>query len=361
MRNGIPGEYERHHGTIAMYPSRTDIWRDNAIHMQRYVCDLVDVISRYERVYLFCYLEHQEYLKEKYSNNQNVIVVVSQYDDIWARDIGPTFAYFDGVLRCIDWKFNAWGGMKEGAYYPWDADDGFAREVSNLFGLKSIRQQIVLEGGALISDGNGTLFSTKSVVMNKNRNPFKKTDFVEKQILSATCEQRIIWLPQGLANDETNGHIDNILSVISSNELCLAWTDDRSNPSYASVRKAFDIVSRVHNLSGEKYKIHLIELPDIQLMSESEENGLLPSGDSLERKAGDILPASYLNFYMLNDAVIIPSFDCKKDKCVKQQFEKIFCNRDVIQVYSREPLLGGGGIHCILHEIPNGVNYEICD
>lgn len=361
MRNGVPGEYERHHGTIAMYPSRTDIWRDNATHMQRYVCELVDLISRYEKVYFFCYAEYWNYLQKKYINNPNVVVVESNYDDIWARDIGPTFTYIDGQMRCVDWKFNAWGGLKEGAYYPWDSDDHFACEVSKLFGLNSLRAQIVLEGGAIISDGLGTLFSTRSVVMNRNRNPFKKPDLLEKQILDATGDQRIVWLPCGLANDETNGHIDNIVSFVSKDEICLAWTEDKSNPSYKAVRKALDILSRTCNLNGEEYRIHLIELPDIQLMEKNEESGLLLNVNSLERKAGDILPASYLNFYMLNDAVLIPSFGCRQDDSVKRQFEKIFVDREVIQVYSREPLLGGGGIHCILHEIPMGVNYEICD
>ncbi|MBD5480578.1 MAG: agmatine deiminase family protein [Lachnospiraceae bacterium] len=348
-RMGLIGEFERHHGTIAMFPFRNDIWRDDAVHMQKYILDLVSVISKYEPVFLFC----QTRLIDKIRNiPNNVTIINSEYDDIWARDIGPTFVYNNGKAECIDWKFNAWGGKKEGAYFPWDADDNFASAVSSFFGLTCNRINIVLEGGGIISDGNGTLFTTRSVLLNRNRNPFKKRDFIEEEILKATHDKQIIWIDQGLAYDETNGHIDNLLSFVNNNELCLAWTEDKHNPNYRRIKKAFDILSNITNTDGDKYKIHLIPLPPMQYMDEKESNGLRNHPEALPRNAGDALPASYLNYYIINGAVLIPSFGCDTDEYVKTMFENIFPERDIIQVYSREPLLGGGGIHCLLHEVP---------
>lgn len=348
-RMGLIGEFERHHGTIAMFPFRNDIWRDDAVHMQKYILDLVSVISRYEPVFLFC----QKKLVNKIRKiPNNVTIINSEYDDIWARDIGPTFVYNKGEIECIDWKFNAWGGKKEGAYFPWDADDNFASVVSSYFGLTCNRVNIVLEGGGIISDGNGTLFTTRSVLLNRNRNPFKKRDFIEGEILKATHDKQIIWIDQGLAYDETNGHIDNILSFVNNNELCLAWTEDKYNPNYQRIKKAFDILSNITNINGDKYKIHLVPLPPMQYMDEKESNGLWNHLEALPRNAGDALPASYLNYYIINGAVLIPSFGCDIDEYVKTMFENIFPERDIIQVYSREPLLGGGGIHCLLHEVP---------
>lgn len=347
--NGLIGEFEHHYGTIVMFPIRNDIWRNNAVYMQNYILELISIISKYEPVFLFC--------QELYIDNlgvlpNNVTVINSKYDDIWARDIGPTFVRDKGKIQCIDWKFNAWGGRKEGAYFPWNFDDNFASVVASYFSLPCNRVNIVLEGGGIISDGSGTIFTTKSVLLNRNRNPFKKKEFIEEKILSATHDKRIIWIDQGLAYDETNGHIDNILSFVNHNELCLAWTDDKKNPSYHRLKKAFEIISNITTLNGDKYKIHLIPLPPTQYMGEEEANGLMVHQDALPRNAGDVLPASYLNYYLINGAVLIPTFDCDIDDYVKSMFEKIFPERDVIQVYSREPLLGGGGIHCLLHEVP---------
>lgn len=350
LRNGIPGEFEPHYGTIIMYPVRTDIWRENAKYMQEYIMNLVHIISKYERVYLICPYGYAKNLKD--TINANVALVEMEYDDIWARDIAPTFIYKEGMIKTIDWRFNAWGGVKEGAYFPWDKDDSFASAFSDFLNLESVRAPITLEGGAVISDGNGTLFATRSVLLNRNRNPFKSLEYVENKILETTGDCRIIWLKQGLSHDETNGHIDNILSVISDKDICLAWTEDKNNPNYKRVREAYSVLKDEQNINGIKYNIHLIPLPTIQRMSPEEADGLIPDNQSLDRNAGDILPASYLNFYMLNGAVIIPAFGCDEDEEALYIFKNLLKNKEVIQIYSREPLLGGGGIHCILHEIP---------
>jgi agmatine deiminase len=349
MDNGLIGEFEQHYGTIAMFPFRNDIWRDNAVHMQEYILNLISIISRYEPVFLFCPSELTYKLKNV---PDNITIICAEYDDIWARDIGPSFVKRNGKIECIDWKFNAWGGKKEGAYFPWNADDNFASVVSSYFRVICKRINIIVEGGGIISDGNGTLFTTRSVLLNRNRNPFKTKEFIEEEILKATHDKRIVWIDQGLAYDETNGHIDNLLSFVNQNELCLAWTEDKRNPNYRRIRKAFTILSDITNLNGDKYKIHLIPLPPTQYMEEKESKGLWNHPDALPRNAGDILPASYLNYYMFNGAVLIPSFGCDTDNSVKTIFKDIFPQKDIVQIYSREPLLGGGGIHCLLHEIP---------
>ena len=349
--NGLVAEYMPHKGTIAMFPSRNDIWRENAKHMQQYICDLV-TISHYESVYFFSEPRFGHQLIDKYKSNKNVEIIPAEYDDIWARDIGPSFVKTNHGMTCVDWRFNAWGGKKEGSYYPWDKDDAFALFASSYLGLEAIRTSIVVEGGGIITDGVGTIFTTRSVLMNRNRNPFKKQKEIEIQLLESTGAKRIVWLDQGLALDETNGHIDNVLSCISPKDICLAWTDDKSNPNYKRLHKIYRMLGGMKNLTGELYKIHRIPLPDMLYMTEEEEKSLRKDENALERKAGDVLPASYLNFYMLNGAVLIPSFDCVTDTVVLKIFKELFPDREVVQVYSREPLLGGGGIHCLLHEVP---------
>ena len=350
MRNGSIGEYNKHSATIAMFPIRTDIWRDGAVHMQHFILDLVRIISKYEKVILVYPKNHTF---EVINNNPNIQVVFMDYDDIWARDIGPSFVMKNGRLECIDWTFNAWGGKEEGSYYPWDSDDEFASNIASLLHLHCFRSDVVLEGGAIITDGKGTLFTTENVLLNKNRNPNVSKEEIENRILMATGDQRIVWLESGLATDETNGHIDNMVSFINANELCLSWTDDPNNPNYDSVRSAYKILKNTISTYGNPYVIYKIPLPPMQYMTEEEANGLTTNEDALSRLSGDPLPASYLNFYMINGAVLIPSFGCEEDIIVKEKFTALFPNLEIVQIYCREPLLGGGGIHCLLHEIPD--------
>ncbi len=350
MRNGMPGEYELHNGTMIMYPFRSDIWRDNAIHMQRYIINLVEKISEYEHVYLIC--SPCLFDQVRHLSSASVSILPMDYDDIWVRDTAPTFTYSDGQLICIDWRFNAWGGAKEGSYSPWDSDNDLAKHIAKYLNLPCRKAPIVLEGGAIISDGNGTIFATRSVLLNRNRNPFKSKSYIENIILEETGSKQLIWVDQGLANDETNGHIDNILSCISENDLCLAWTDDKNNPNFRRVRKALEVLKNCRNIHGKHYNIHLLPLPSIMKLSAIEANGLTQNPSALLRDTDFILPASYLNFYMMNGAVLLPSFNCKEDDIVAQTLQALMPNRKIIQIYSREPLLGGGGLHCILHEVP---------
>ncbi len=350
--NGLIAEYTRHKGTIAMFPTRNDVWRRATLPMRRYIFDLVKTISQYEKVYFFCEPKFKLLSTHKFESNKNVEIITVEYDDIWARDIGPSFIKTKNGMTCVDWRFNAWGGRKEGSYYPWDKDDAFASFVAKYFNLKYVRASIVVEGGGIITDGVGTIFTTRSVLMNRNRNPFKKQSDIEKELLKCTSTSRVVWLEHGLALDETNGHIDNVMSIISPTDICLAWTDDKSNPNYKRLNKIFQMLNGMENLKGERYVIHRIPLPKLQYMTEKESRGLVKADNALDRKAGDMLPASYMNFYMLNGAVLVPSFKCKTDNIVLKIFNGLFPNRKVIQIYSREPLLGGGGMHCLLHEVP---------
>lgn len=341
----MPAEYAPHFATIAMLPFRTDIWRNNAENMQQYVMNLVTQISKYERVYLIC--DERCGVAEESIKKPNVVPIQMKYDDIWARDIAPTFLYIDGELTCLNWKFNAWGGKSEGAYYPWDDDDKFAVSIADYLNLPVISVPLTLEGGAIITDGNGTIFTTQSVLLNRNRNPFKSKQHVEDLIVKTLGANKVIWLKQGLASDETNGHIDNVMSVISNNEICIAWTDDPKNPNYKRVRMIFETLSKEY--SGT---IHKINLPAPQYMTDVEAQGISSNPFSMPRKAGDLLPASYLNFYFVNGGVIVPMFGCDEDHDALVKFQELFPQREIVPIYSREPLLGGGGIHCLLHEIP---------
>lgn len=342
----FPAEYSMHSATIAMIPHRGDIWRNNALNMQQYIINLVKIVSRFEHVYLI-YNKRCNVNITEIKKLSNVTLVEMDYTDIWTRDISPTFVYIDGVLTCLNWKFNAWGGKASCAYSPWDEDNEFAENIAKYFNLPIVNVPITLEGGAIIGDGKDSIYTTQSVLLNGNRNPFKSKEFIENILKTNLGASNVVWLKQGLATDETNGHVDNILSVVSEKEIAIAWTDNPNNPNYKRVRCIWETLKRFYHGT-----IHKIDLPTLQYMTNEEAMAIDSSSSAMPRKAGDLLPASYLNLYFVNGGVLVPTFGCTEDDLALEQFKRIFRDREIVPIYSREPLLGGGGIHCLLHEIP---------
>ncbi|WP_310605294.1 agmatine deiminase family protein [Anaerosporobacter sp.] len=342
------GEHEKHFGTIIMFPERKDIWRDSAVHAQNLIIDLANTIVNYEEVF-FCVKPHLCALVCNRLDSR-VRIVEIEYDDIWARDISPNFVVNKSEIRAVCWNFNSWGGLTEGAYYPWDRDAMFAKTLSDYLGIKKyIVNDVVLEGGAVIADGSGTLYTTKNVLLNKNRNPEMSPWQIEDYLKRYFCAERIVWLEDGLALDETNGHVDNVCSIVRPGELCMAWTDDENNPQYHLSRQVLSNLKA----SGTVQTLHKIPIPSPQFITHGEALGLVQESFSTNRIEGFQLVPSYINYYLINAGLIFPTFQCEEDEIALSIIKKIYPNREIIPFSAREPLIGGGGFHCILHEIPS--------
>ena len=344
-------ETSEHLGTIIMFPERPDIWRNNAKEAQEFIINLANIIIKYENV-IMCVKSHLlPLLKERL--NKNIKLFEVEYDDIWARDIAPNFIVRNEEIRAVSWEFNSWGGKDEGSYYPWYDDNKFACSLANFLGIYCYQiNDIILEGGAVITDGDGTLFTTENVLLNKNRNPLKSKIEIELCLKEYFCCEKVVWLPQGLFLDETNGHIDNLCSIVSPGEICLAWTDDKNDPQYEISHNAYEILANEIDAHDRKFKIHKIILPHEQFITKEESDGLVKLDTSVHRNEGMQLVPSYINYYLINNGLILPIFNCPQDELAIEQMKKIFPKREIIPIYSKEILIGGGGLHCILHEIP---------
>lgn len=345
------GEFEKHQGTIIMYPERNDIWRNNASIAKSLIIDMANTIINFEEVF-FCV---KPYLKDELKGKLDgrIQIICTDYDDIWTRDIAPNFVTDGHELRAVCWGFNAWGGLESGAYYPWDKDAYFAKDISNQLGYKKyIVNNIILEGGAIITDGEGTLITTKSVLLNSNRNPEISMSQMETYLKNYFCAEKVIWLEEGLLLDETNGHIDNICSFVRPGEICLVWTDDENNPQYEVLSKALECFSNSTDAKGRSFIIHKLPLPSPIYISKGEANGIVHNSCSTNRTEGFQLVPSYMNYYIMNGAILLPAFKNDLDSEVRHILKKIYSNREIIQMNSRELLIGGGGFHCVLHEIP---------
>jgi agmatine deiminase len=284
----------------------------------------------------------------------HIRVVEMAHDDAWMRDVGPTFVRNDDArtVRGIDWGFNAWGGLSGGLYFPWDADSLVAAKVLEIERVDRYPAPLVLEGGSIHTDGEGTLLTTEECLLNPNRNPDLSREQIEDHLRAYLNVERIVWLPRGVYLDETDGHVDNLCCFARPGVVLLSWTDDPADPVYAICREARDVLSRVRDARARSFEIHRVHQPGPLFMTAEESAGLSYSGGAKPRQPGDRLAGSYVNFYIANGGVVMPLFDDPHDAGALETVQACFPGREVVGVPAREVLLGGGNIHCITQQQP---------
>ena len=346
----LPAEFEEHACSILLWPERRDIWRNGARPVQLAITKLITEISKFEKVIVG--VTSSQFMNAKNLLPENVQLMEVSYDDIWIRDTGPTFIKNRDSIRGVDWTFNAWGGVSGGSYFPWNLDELLAQKVLEWFSTDRYKSTLVVEGGAFNVDGEGTLIAIKDCILNTNRNPKLTLEKVEKVFSDYLGIKKFIWLNEGLYLEENNGHIDNMCSFLKPGEVVLAWTDNKEDPQYEISRDAFDILSNATDLMGRQLIVHKVKIPKALYISEDESLGIEHSQFAIPRLKGDLLPASYINFYFVNGGIILPKFGCEEDDITLQQFKKYFPSRNIVQIDSREFLIGGGGIHCLTQQVP---------
>jgi agmatine deiminase len=289
--------------------------------------------------------------------HDRIRVVELSSDDAWMRDVGPTFVVNTdtGVVRGVDWQFNAWGGLEEGAYFPWDRDDRVAGSVLELEGLDRYRAPFILEGGSIHVDGEETLIATEECLLNPNRNPQLSKEQIGGYLKAFLNVEKIIWLPKGVVDDETDGHVDNLCCFVRPAAVALTWTDDPADPQREISEAALDILSNTKDARGRRITVHKIHQPGPLFMTEAESNGLEFRKGSRPRRAGDRLAGSYINFYIANGGIVMPLFGDPHDAGAMRALGDLFPGRQVVGVPGREILLGGGNIHCITQQVPAAV------
>lgn len=348
----MPAEFEEQKQIFLLWPERKDVWHHDAKKAQEVFIEVAHAIAQFEQVTVGVSDTHFDIAKEKLG--ANVRVVIMPHDDVWTRDVGPTFVINDkGETRGIDWKFNAWGGKEEGAYHQWDKDDNVASKILEIEKVKGYKtEDFILEGGSIHVDGEGTLLTTKECLLNSNRNPHLNQEQIERYLKEYLNVDTIIWLENGLFNDETDGHIDNICCFARPGEVILAWTDEKESPNYEICREAFKILEDAVDSKGRRLKIYKLYLPKPVFITEEEDAGIEHHEEAKSFSIDEPLPASYVNFLIINGAIIFPIFKDTKDELAIQTIKEIFPEREIIPIYSREIILGGGNIHCISQQQP---------
>ena len=347
----MPGEFEPHRGCWMAWPERPDNWRRAAEPAQEAFAAVAEAIHVSEPVTVA--VSDAEYERCRSVLSPSIRVVEISTDDAWMRDIGPTFMV-DGAggSRGVDWRFNAWGGLDGGLYRPWDRDDRAAQKVLEIERLDRYRAPIVLEGGAIHVDGEGTVMASEECLLNPNRNPQLSKQQIEATLFDYLGAERMIWLGRGVDSDETDGHIDNLACFVRPGVVLLTWTDDSGDPQHAISRDALERLDGATDARGRTLEVLRIPSPGPMVASAEEAEGVDAVPGSRPRRAGDRLAASYVNFYPGTTRVVFPRLDERFDDHAEQVLQSCFPDREVVGIPAREVLLGGGNIHCITQQVP---------
>ena len=337
----FPAEWAPHAATWISWPRPEGISFPGFYH--RSILDVVRVIraiTRFEPVHLNVPNENyarivRDTLRRGGVSLRRVVLHEIRTNENWTRDHGPAFV--QRVRRgrtdtaIVDWGFNAWGGK----YPPWDADDAVPTRVAGELGLPVFNADIVMEGGAVDFNGAGTVLTTTSCLLNKNRNPGLTKVEIERYLKAYYGQQHVIWLGEGIAGDDTDGHVDDLARFLDERTIVTAVESDPRDENFtllAANRKRLD---RVRDQAGRPFTI--VELP-------------MPRPVVHE---GMRLPATYVNFYFVNGAVLVPTFgDRERDGEALRILRRVLPNRTVVGVDCRALIWGLGAIHCLTQQQP---------
>ncbi|RYL93494.1 agmatine deiminase family protein [Sporolactobacillus sp. THM7-4] len=336
----MPAEWCRHERTFISWPVR-----ESMCYPQDYepVCqgyrEFVLAISEFEPVTVIVNPDEYEEVKESFDHPKIDFLPVP-HNDSWIRDNGPTFLTDEKGNRAgVNWHFNAWGAK----YMPWDLDDQVAPEILNRFKMKRFDAPLVLEGGSFHVDGEGTLITTEECLLNKNRNPHLTREQIEHHLKQFLNIEKVIWLKRGLSGDETDGHIDNTACFASPGKVFIQVCHDSEDENFKIARENLEILRNATDARGRK-----IEIIEIQQPPKREMNG--------ER-----LTLSYINFYFVNDGIILPVFGGsaeETDRMAETILRETLPDRRIRKIDGMSIIKEGGNVHCSTQQMPAPLNEQ---
>jgi len=329
----MPAEWAPHARTWICWPCRREAWgsADAMLRAKQAFARVARGISAFEPVILAA--RREDVAEAKLATAGKTELFEAPLDDSWARDSGPTFLRGPaGGRGAVQWRFNAWGEK----YLPYTHDAALAARIAHAADVRLYEAPLVCEGGAIHSDGEGTLLTTEQCLLNPNRNPHLTRLEVEERLALYTGARRIVWLGDGFSDDETNGHVDNIACFVASGRVLVGVPSSSSLPDYEPVMEAIRRLREARDAEGRAIEVIEIEQPARARFD----------------WRGRPLQASYVNFYLPKDGVIMPSFDDPNDEKARAVLADCFPGRDILQIDALDIVEGGGGIHCITQQEP---------
>ncbi len=326
----MPPEWAAHRGCYMAWPCHLETYGAGLDAAREAVATVAAAIAGFEPVTLFANPEDAEDARRRCGGD--VTVVPRAIDDSWARDSGATFLTDGrGGLAGVDWVFNAWGGN----YPDHENDAALAAEMIRREGARAYSLPVVMEGGGVHTDGEGTLLTTDTVILNPNRNPGLSRAEAEGVLTGALGAETVIWLDGGaLEYDDTDGHVDNLACFVRPGVVMALVAPDESDPQHARLAANVERLRAARDARGRPLEVIEVAHPARRV-----EDGLR-------------LPLSYINFYLANGAVIAPTFDDPADRPALECLQRLFPARRIVPVPGLAIVRGGGCVHCITQQVP---------
>lgn len=329
----MPAEWEMHEATWLAWPKDPLTFPPEILgKVEETYVQMVRVLSRGERLNI---LVDDDSMLQRASSLIGEAPGVSYYrirtSDVWIRDYGPIFVRDGNGVTAVKWRFNSWGGK----YEELMPDDRTGLEVARATDLPVVQPGIVLEGGSIDTNGTGTCLTTEQCLLNKNRNPNLTKRKIESALRKYLGLTNFIWLGEGIAGDDTDGHIDDIARFVDAGTVVCMIEENPADTNHAALTRNIEILRDARDERGERLRIIPVKMPHKKV---GEENRL---------------PASYANFYVGNSAVLVPTFNDANDAAALSGIRTAFPGREVVGINCEELVYGFGGLHCVTQQQPS--------
>lgn len=333
----FPAEFERHDSTWLSWPHKEASWPGKIETIYPAYSAFVKTVAKSERVNINVADEAMkvaasEHLVKAGTNLTNIRFHLNPTNDAWCRDHGPAFLVNrkEKKKAIVDWGYNAWGEK----YPPYDLDDVIPTRIGKDMGVQVFNPGIVMEGGSVDFNGAGTVLTTTSCLLNKNRNPKLSQKQIEEFLIQYYGMDQVLWLGEGIVGDDTDGHIDDITRFVNTDTVVTVVESNTSDENHQPLEDNLKALKKMKLVNGKS--LNIIELP-------------MPSPVIYE---GQRLPASYANFYISNDSIVVPTFRCKNDHAALMILEKAFPAHEVVGIDSLDIIWGLGSFHCLSQQEP---------
>ncbi len=334
----FPAEFAPHEATWLSWPHKEASWPEKINAIFPYYSQFVKALAQSEKVRINVSDQTMKsfaikHLQQADTDLTQVEFFFNPTNDAWCRDHGPAFLINPKAAQkkiIVDWGYNAWGNK----YPPFDLDDNIPTLIATHFDLPVFYPGIVMEGGSVDFNGKGTLITSTACLLNENRNPYLNRDEVENYLRNYYGIDQVLWVSEGIVGDDTDGHIDDTVRFINEDTVLTVIEENKKDENYQLLQANLSELKKMRLVNGKQ--LNIIELPmPAKLIYEDQQ-----------------LPASYANFYIANQSVIVPTYRCEADEKALQIIETCFPDRRVIGIDSTEIIWGLGSFHCLSQQEP---------
>ncbi|HCL82966.1 MAG TPA: agmatine deiminase [Chitinophagaceae bacterium] len=334
----FPAEFEPHAATWLSWPHKEATWPGKIESIYSSYCLFIKALSEQEEVHINVLHESMkaiaaEKLKAVSANMERVRFFMHPTNDAWCRDHGPAFLVNPAAAQpkiVIDWNYNAWGNK----YPPFDLDDRIPTLVANAYRIPVLYPEIIMEGGSVDFNGKGTLITSESCLLNKNRNPHLDRSGIEAYLEAYYCVDQVLWIKEGIVGDDTDGHIDDTVRFINEDSVLAVVEENQSDDNYEILQRNLADLKTMRLLNGKQLNVIELPMPDKIVYEDLR------------------LPASYANFYIANGLVVVPTFRCDQDDRALRIIQDAFPERKVTGIDSTDIIWGLGSFHCLSQQEP---------